>query len=93
MDELNLWVMNIGGEIKKYAFGPEWVAMALYMDDCGKDTPEDAVLDWYHGFDPNAHKYFYHHMTDDELLDWFNNVWRKEHADGSETTENNSTDE
>lgn len=31
-----------------YAFGPEWVATALFMDDIGFDTENEAVLYWYH---------------------------------------------
>lgn len=29
-----------------YAYGEEWVAMALYMDDIGYDTPEEAKAAW-----------------------------------------------
>ena len=29
-----------------YAYGEEWVAMALYMDDIRFDTPEEAKAWW-----------------------------------------------
>ena len=29
-----------------YAYGDEWVAMALYMDDIGYPTPEEARGAW-----------------------------------------------
>lgn len=29
-----------------YAYGEEWVAMALYMDDMGYKTPEEAKAAW-----------------------------------------------
>lgn len=29
-----------------YAYGEEWVAMALYMDDVGYKTPEEAKAAW-----------------------------------------------
>lgn len=29
-----------------YAYGEEWVAMALYMDDVGYSTPEEAKAAW-----------------------------------------------
>lgn len=29
-----------------YAYGEEWVAMALYMDDIGYSTPEEAKAAW-----------------------------------------------
>lgn len=29
-----------------YAYGEEWVAMALYMDDIGYSTPEEAKTAW-----------------------------------------------
>ena len=35
-----------GGPVE-YAFGPEWVAMALYMDDAGSPSEDAAVLSWY----------------------------------------------
>ena len=49
MDDLHMYVKDSGpGTPKEYAFGPEWVAMALYMDDAGYDTEEAAVLEWYY---------------------------------------------
>ena len=32
--------------IEGYAYGPEWVAMAMYMDDLIFDTPE-AAKEWW----------------------------------------------
>ena len=32
--------------ITGYAYGPPWVAMALYMDDIKFDTPEAAIAWW-----------------------------------------------
>lgn len=32
--------------ITGYAYGEEWVSMALYMDDIRFDTPEEAI-DWW----------------------------------------------
>lgn len=32
--------------VEGYAYGEEWVSMALYMDDLRFDTPEEAV-DWW----------------------------------------------
>ena len=32
-----------------YAYGDEWVAMALYMDDMGYKTPEEAKEAWENG--------------------------------------------
>ena len=29
-----------------YAYGEEWVAMALFMDDIGYATPEEAKAAW-----------------------------------------------
>jgi hypothetical protein len=29
-----------------YAYGEEWVAMGLYMDDIQFDTPEEAIAWW-----------------------------------------------
>lgn len=31
-----------------YAYGEEWVAMALYMDDMGYPTEEEARAAWEH---------------------------------------------
>lgn len=32
--------------IEGYAYGPEWVSMAMYMDDLIFDTPEEAKAWW-----------------------------------------------
>ena len=34
------------GKPVAYAYGEEWVAMALYMDDIKHDTPEEAEEAW-----------------------------------------------
>ena len=47
MDDLSLYVKTTGKRTL-YAFGPSWVSMALLMDDCGKPTEDEAVLEWYH---------------------------------------------
>lgn len=35
-----------GEEIIGYAYGPPWIAQALYMDDIKFDTPEEAIKFW-----------------------------------------------
>ena len=37
------------GEPYAYAYGPPWVAMALYMDDIKFDTPEEAE-EWWNNY-------------------------------------------
>ena len=32
--------------VDAYAYGEDWVAMALYMDDIGYPTPEEARVAW-----------------------------------------------
>lgn len=41
-----LYIKYMNGEPVKYAFGEEWVSMALFMDDIGYDTAEEAVVAW-----------------------------------------------
>lgn len=41
--------MPDGTERVRYAYGPPWVAMALYMDDIAFDTPEEAKRFWDNG--------------------------------------------
>ena len=43
MCDVTLYVHYVDGVPTKYAYGEQWVAMALYMDDIGYDTPEGAV--------------------------------------------------
>lgn len=35
-----------GTERIRYAYGPPWIAMALYMDDIAFETPEAAIRFW-----------------------------------------------
>jgi hypothetical protein len=42
MTEPELYVKYIDGEPVAYAYGEAWVAMALYMDDIGYPTEEEA---------------------------------------------------
>ena len=44
-----LYVKYEDGEPVAYAYGEEWVAMAMYMDDVGYPTPEEAKLAWIAG--------------------------------------------
>lgn len=44
-----LYVKYEDGTPVAYAYGEEWVAMALYMDDVGYATPEEAKLAWLSG--------------------------------------------
>ena len=48
-DELQLFTHVIGDRVL-YGFGEDWVAMAMYVDDYGFPTEEEAVLDWYHNY-------------------------------------------
>ena len=49
MDDLTMFIKHSGnGGPLEYAFGPDWVGMALYMDDVGAESEEIAVLEWYH---------------------------------------------
>jgi hypothetical protein len=41
-----LFVKYVDGEPVAYAYGEKWVAMALYMDDIGFDTPREAREAW-----------------------------------------------
>ena len=43
---MQLYIKYRGERPAKYAYGPEWVSMALYMDDIGYDTPEEAKAAW-----------------------------------------------
>ena len=49
--EEQLWYRVRMGEdgkevVEGYAYGPDWVAMAMYMDDLLFDTPEEAMAWW-----------------------------------------------
>ena len=44
-----LYVKYHGDTPVAYAYGDEWVAMALYMDDIGYPTPEAAKEAWEKG--------------------------------------------
>ena len=41
-----LYVKYEGDTPVAYAYGEEWVAMALFMDDVGYPTPEEAKAAW-----------------------------------------------
>lgn len=41
-----LYIKYEGETPVAYAYGEEWVAMALYMDDIRFSTPEEAVAAW-----------------------------------------------
>ena len=43
---VEMYVHYVDGIPVKYAYGEPWVAMALYMDDIGYDTPEEAIEAW-----------------------------------------------
>lgn len=45
-DEPRLWVKYEGDKPVAYAYGAEWVAYALYMDDIGFNTEEEARAAW-----------------------------------------------
>ena len=44
-----LYVKYEDGTPVAYAYGEPWVSMALYMDDIGYATPEEAKLAWIAG--------------------------------------------
>lgn len=46
MCDVTLYTHYVDGIPVKYAYGEPWVAMALYMDDIGYDTPEEAIDAW-----------------------------------------------
>jgi len=95
MDELMMW-SKVSGEGRpiEYAFGPEWVAMALYMDDVGTETEDQAVLEWYFKVFKKRKEGYYvptRHDKDVEvwmamhprnesqaILEWYHNVYKKE---------------
>lgn len=41
-----MYIKYRGSEPVAYAYGEEWVAMALFMDDIGYPTPEEAKEAW-----------------------------------------------
>ena len=42
----HLFVKYEGGKIVGYAYGEEWVAAAMYVDDICYPTPEEAKAAW-----------------------------------------------
>lgn len=77
MDQLMLYIKYDGnGKPLAYAFGPEWVAMAMYMDDMGFKTEDEAVLYWYH------------HIYKEEML---KNAGNRE-TESDQTAKDNSAD-
>lgn len=70
-----LYVKYSGETAKKYAFGDEWVAQALYMDDIQFDTPEEAKAWWYENYGgkkTNANRI--RAMSDEELATWLGDM-------------------
>lgn len=46
MSEPKLYIKCDRGVPVKYIYGEEWMAFAMYMDDMGYDTEEEAVKAW-----------------------------------------------
>ena len=98
MDELIMYSKVSGeGHPIEYAFGPEWVAMALYMDDVGAETEDQAVLEWYfkvfkkrnEGYyvptrhDKEVEEWMSMHPKNERqaILEWYHNIYLKERRD------------
>ena len=47
MERLNLYTLKEGDRVVRYGFGTEWVATAMWVDDYGFPTEDEAVVDWY----------------------------------------------
>ena len=79
MIDLKLYEKHNGSNPVEYGFGPEWVAMAMYMDDYPRFYTEDeAVLYWFHS------------LKDKDILDWYHNDY-KEELDGRSRTHSGET--
>lgn len=72
MESLTMWIKRTkDGTPLEYAFGPEWVAMAMYMDDMGYATEEEAVLEWYFKiFKRRDRGYYTPTLQDNEVEEW-----------------------
>ena len=79
MIDLRLYEKHNGTCPVEYGFGPEWVAMAMYMDNHPRFYDEDsAVLYWFHS------------LKDKDVLDWYHNEY-KEELDGRSRTHSGET--
>lgn len=94
MERLTMWkkCKQEGAPIE-YAFGPEWVAMALYMDDMGYASEEEAVVEWYFKIFKHRDKGYYvptlqdheveewmsmhPHNETQAILEWYKNIYLK----------------
>ena len=64
--DLKLYEKHNGTNPVEYGFGPEWVAMAMYMDDYPRFYTEDmAVLYWFRT------------IKEKDVLDWYHNDYKK----------------
>ena len=64
--DLKLYEKHNGTNPVEYGFGPEWVAMAMYMDDYPRFYTEDmAVLYWFRT------------IKEKDILDWYHNDYKK----------------
>lgn len=45
-EKLEMYVEYRGEKPVRYAYGEPWVAMAMYMNDYGFPTPEEAIEAW-----------------------------------------------
>lgn len=93
MDDLSIFT-NVtefpdGTKEVKYAFGPEWVAMAMYVDDYGFNTEEEAVVSWFRSI------YSGTELKDEkDALDWYTNIFkvRLKDAGSNYSAKDNSED-
>ena len=86
MTDLKLYEKHNGTSPVEYGFGPEWVAMAMYMDDHPRFYDEDsAVLYWFHS------------LKDKDVLDWYHNEYKEymeaQHAKDTAATDSDQLDE
>ena len=66
MMNVKLYEKHNGDNPVEYGFGPEWVAMAMYMDDYPRFYTEDmAVLYWFRT------------IKEKDVLDWYHNDYKK----------------
>ena len=64
--DIKLYEKHNGTNPVEYGFGPEWVAMAMYMDDYPRFYTEDgAVLYWFRT------------IKEKDVLDWYHNDYKK----------------
>ena len=66
MHDLKMYEKHNGDNPVEYGFGPEWVAMAMYMDDYPRFYTEDmAVLYWFRT------------IKEKDVLDWYHNDYKE----------------